>query len=367
MLTNWLSPVHSALLKSFSDQPQDSFFSALGIHRGKSLPDTLRAQVALIGVEPKAANAVRRALYPLAFRFPKLKVVDLGNVRNQESRFLIPILNDLIGSGMVPVIIGSGGDILISQYLAFQELREEVSMLVVDEHIDYQQGDHATGLLNAILDHPAWPPFHVSHIGHQIHQVSPLVDHYLTDQAYDLVRLGHAKAHMQDLEPIIRNADLVSFDLSALRAGDVGAVAAPSPSGFSSEEACQICRYAGMSDKMRTFSIVGYAPTKDNHQLSAQVQAQMLWYLIDGIYHRKNDFPVTTAGMVEYIVEYKQLDYQLTFWKSKKSGRWWMQIPVKTKAAHQRHRLLPCSYQDYQKASQDEMPDRLLNALRRFS
>jgi formiminoglutamase len=69
---------------------------------------------------------------------------------------------------------------------------------------------------------------------------------------------------------------------------------------------------------------------------------------------------------VEYIVPLKQLDYQLTFWKSKRSGRWWLQVPVKTKKQHQRHRLIPCSYEDYQLAGQDQLPDRLLEAFRRF-
>jgi len=140
----------------------------------------------------------------------------------------------------------------------------------------------------------------------------------------------------------------------------------PTPNGFSGEEMCQICRYAGMSDKLRTMGIIGYRPEVDTHRLSAQLQAQMIWYFLEGVHHRKNDFPVTTEGMVEYIVPLKQLDYQLTFWKSKRSGRWWLQVPVKTKKQYQRHRLIPCSYEDYQLAGQDQLPDRLLEAFRRF-
>jgi formiminoglutamase len=60
------------------------------------------------------------------------------------------------------------------------------------------------------------------------------------------------------------------------------------------------------------------------------------------------------------------LNYQLTFWKSTKSGRWWMQVPMKTKRQHERHRLVPCSYQDYQSACREELPERLMQAFGRF-
>ncbi|MCK6692611.1 MAG: hypothetical protein L6Q97_10970 [Thermoanaerobaculia bacterium] len=71
--------------------------------------------------------------------------------------------------------------------------------------------------------------------------------------------------------------------------------------------------------------------------------------------------------MTEYIVDFRGLNYQLTFWKSIRSGRWWMQTPVTTRKKHQRHYLIPCSFQDYQAACREELPDRLLQAMNRFS
>ena len=63
----------------------------------------------------------------------------------------------------------------------------------------------------------------------------------------------------------------------------------------------------------------------------------------------------------------KKTDYSLTFWKSEKTGRWWMQVPIKTKKKLDRHKLIPCSYLDYQMACREELAERLLNAFRRFS
>jgi formiminoglutamase len=88
---------------------------------------------------------------------------------------------------------------------------------------------------------------------------------------------------------------------------------------------------------------------------------------LDGYFNRKNDFPASTDGLVEYIVDFREYDWTLTFWKSNKSGRWWLQVPVETNENHVRHRLIPCSLSDYQMACREELPERLFNAFKRFA
>ncbi|MEL6638217.1 MAG: arginase, partial [Bacteroidota bacterium] len=128
----------------------------------------------------------------------------------------------------------------------------------------------------------------------------------------------------------------------------------------------KISRYAGLSDKVTSAGFYGFRSQWDQRDQTAQVVAQLIWYFVDGVYHRKNDYPSSTDSLVEYIVDFRDQEYQITFWKSNKSGRWWMQVPVKTKRKHERHTLIPCSYQDYQLASQEELPQRLLDAYKRF-
>jgi len=95
-----------------------------------------------------------------------------------------------------------------------------------------------------------------------------------------------------------------------------------------------------LSDKLTSVGFYGFYPEKDNNGQTAQVIAQLIWYFIDGYYNRKN--------------ELKNQEEQITFWKSKKSGRWWMQIPVKSKSKKQKHKLVPCSYQDYLSTCNEE-------------
>lgn len=367
MLEPWLSPVDTAHLLDVSTLPYHALYHRIQVYE-KRLPDISQARIAIIGVHPPAADAIRRSWYPLAQTSFHEAVSDLGNVRNPNASFLIPLMKELVASGVIPVLIGGAPNYLSALYAAFLEVLSEISLVVVDERVSLSPRPDAVrgNYLDDIIFHPVNPPFHLGLIGHQIHQTPEETQEALSQRNYSTVRLGNARACMEELEPIIRDADLVGVHLSAIRAADCPGVDHPTPSGFSSEEACQIARYAGMSDKLKTFGILGYTHHSDPHHLTAQVVAQLLWYFVDGVGHRKQDFPVSTDGLTEYIVDLKDFAENLTFWKSKRSGRWWMQIPVKTREKHQRHRLIPCSYEDYKKATRDELPDRLLQALRRF-
>ncbi|MEO0338992.1 MAG: arginase, partial [Bacteroidota bacterium] len=220
--------------------------------------------------------------------------------------------------------------------------------------------------LNELYADQKAPVFHTSIIGFQSHFTSLDRLQFGLDRHFDLLRLGLAKADLKETEPLLRDADLIGFNLSSLSSVEFPAVQNPNPSGFSIEELCRMCRYAGMSDKLKGLSLMGYEATEDRRGESALAVAQMIWYFMEGFYNRKNDFPISTDGLVEYIVDFKQLDYQLTFWKSQKTGRWWMQVPADVKDSEQRHRLVPCSYSDYQMATNQELPQRLINAFHRF-
>jgi formiminoglutamase len=108
---------------------------------------------------------------------------------------------------------------------------------------------------------------------------------------FDCVRLGLARKNIEHLEPILRDADLVSIDVSCIRMSDAPAHANASPNGFSGEELCQIARYAGISDKLTSFGIYEFNPAFDIRHQTAKLLAQTIWCFIDGYYNRRNDHP----------------------------------------------------------------------------
>ncbi len=59
-------------------------------------------------------------------------------------------------------------------------------------------------------------------------------------------------------------------------------------------------------------------------------------------------------------------DQVLNFHKSNKSGRWWMEINLSENNKFKRHALIPCTYQDYINASNQEIPERWIRTLKKL-
>jgi formiminoglutamase len=365
MFQNWLKPIDpntflSEKLRNFQ------FGEKIQVH-SKSINKLDAAKIAIIGFEEEASNHIRQELYQMSSPFAKNKVVDLGNVRKKEISFTIPLLKELLDSGILPIVLSAEPKSVLAQYKALKRCQPSINMVRIDERFrfDLKEKDKKQYFLNEIIFGKRSKLFNLGLIGPQTHYVNPKLFDFLEQQHFDCVRLGNAKANLAELEPVIRDGDLLSFDLSALKRSEAPEQLNANPSGFTSEEACQICRYAGMSDKLKAFGIFGYEHFSEGC-ISAQVMAQMIWYFIDGYFNRKGDFPASTDGLIEYLVDFKDLDKPITFWKSKKSSRWWMQVQVKTNKKIQQHRLIPCSYNDYKRASQQELSPRLFNAYQRF-
>ncbi len=366
MLDNWLQPISTALTAT-DNRTEQTLGKNLQLY-SDTFPNLEQTRIALLGTDEAATDAVRQVLYPLSFPFSHLQIADIGNARKADQAFLIPLLKELLDSQIVPVLISPHVHHILPLYKAFQSLQSHVNFNIVDERLPLGESKKGESdfYLNDILMNTRSRLFHFGAIGCQTHHTPPEAFQFLEKNSFDCIRLGNARADISEVEPVIRDGDLMGFHLAALRQADAPGVANPSPSGFTVEEACQICRYAGMSDKLKAFGIFGLHTHLDRDAQTAQVVAQMIWYFVDGFYNRKNDFPVSNDGLTEYIVDFKSMDYQLTFWKSQRSSRWWMQVPVKIGKKYNRHRLIPCSYNDYKLACQDELPERLLNAYKRF-
>ena len=116
-----------------------------------------------------------------------------------------------------------------------------------------------------------------------------------------------------------------------------------------------------MSDKLSSVGFYELNPNTDNAEQTAHLLAQMIWYFVEGFSNRKKDFPlINHADFTKYRVFIQNNKYEITFYKSSKSDRWWMDVPYPTnkKIKYERHHLVPCSYRDYQIACAEDMPDK---------
>ena len=367
--------------------PQSGFFrSQIGasiLAYGRDFPDleTEKPDLALFGVQDDrmstgnsgcadGANAVRKQLYVLYQGDYDLRLADLGNIRAGETvadtyAAVKAVCAELIKDGILPVIIGGGQDITYAQYLAYEKLEQRVDVSIIDSRFDIDQEQTESAPLNAqtyinhiILHEPDYL-FNLNNLAYQTYFVSKESIAMYEKLYFNAMRLGLIAGQVDHAEPIIRSADMVSFDMAAIRYSDAPGCAHSTVNGLFGDEACQLCRYAGMSDKLTSIGFYEYNPTLDRREQTALLLAQMIWYFIDGFYGRKHDAPlVPKSAYITYRTSVHNDAYELVFVKSKKSDRWWMQVPYSgSKSVNERYHLVPCRYEDYQTAVSGEMPD----------
>jgi hypothetical protein len=178
------------------------------------------------------------------------------------------------------------------------------------------------------------------------------------------------RATISDAEPVLRNGDTVSVDMTCVRHSDAPGTTRPGPNGFHGEEICQLMRYAGVSEKITSLGIYEIDPDRDVNGVTAQLAAQMVWCFLDGYRSRTNDLPwLDRKRFIRFRVPIRGHDQDLVFYKSQVSDRWWMDVPYRAEqeARFERHHLVPCSYGDYQLACREEVPDRWWRTFQKLS
>jgi hypothetical protein len=351
MYTPWLSP---------SEISPSTFSGRLG-GRLSGRGDGLR--VAIIGLDGGFADQVRIQLFGHYWDFGDLSVGDLGNLRKPTPQVAIPLLRELLQAGVVPLLIGSEERLLAAQYQAFAELNRPIGLCVVDQYISLHPGT-----LDAAVDRDRLPVFHLTHIGSQRHVVDPGLRQLFQRRSFERYGLGRARAGLRDLEPPIRDAEIITINIGALTRQEAPAQAGLHASGFSLLEAGQLAYYAGASDRLSSFGLFGYQGEEAedaDRQLTAAAYAQLAWYFLHGVSQRTGDFPVTTEGLVAYATHAGEIG-ELTFWKSRATGRWWLEVPGNGPAPAG-GRLVACSETDYLEAVKEgRMSERLFTAFSRF-
>ncbi len=377
----YFEPVEISGFNFAKDPNFEKFGDVISIHMEENkFPDLENVDIALLGFKEDRYNVnnencalapdfIRNYLYNLYPCNYNVKIVDLGNIKNgytvEDTYFAVSsVVAELIRSNILPVIIGGTQDLTYANYLAYEDMGQIINIVQIDSCFDLghkQYEFNSQSYLSKIIMHQPNFLFNYTNIGYQSYFVDNDAVELMKNLYFDIYRLGLVRADMEEVEPIVRNADMLSFDVSAIRQSDAPGNGNSSPNGFYGEEACQIVRYAGLSDKLSSIGFYEANPVMDKNHQTSHLVAQMIWYFVDGFCNRKKDFPHKQKDeYLKYVVSIKENKHDIIFYKSKKSDRWWMEVPCPTNlmSKYERHYLVPCSYKDYQTACRDDMPDR---------
>lgn len=382
---NFLSPVSDLVLAHNELLSQQALGRKLRVHsKQNGLPDLDGVNIAIIGVlenrndhnyigEEFHLNEIRKAFYSLFPGSWSTVVADLGDINKGESVedtyfALKTTLAILIEKKIIPIIIGGTQDLTYANYRAYDALIPMVNIVNVDCKFDL--GDSTKPIKNnsfvgkIILDQP-YNLFNYSTIGYQTYFNSQEEIDLMDKLYFEFYRLGQISKDITLVEPVLRDANIVSLDLNSVKSAEVSLNQKYSPNGFDGKEICAISRYAGISNKVSSFGIYEYKVSKDD-EITSMLVAQIIWYFIEGVNYRVKDDNFSDENNHQKYITLVD-DQELIFYKSNKTGRWWIEIPflseINTKL--KRHTLLPCMHQDYLDACNNKVPDRWYKAFQK--
>ena len=388
-ISSYFKPVQEIILPNVAAHAGKRLGEVIRKHDvEKGFPDLIDIEIAIVGVDEDrsaydnhgcgmASLSVREYLYRLLPGNYNTKVADLGDIMRgntvDDTYFAVTsVVEALLELNIVPLVIGGGQDLTYAIYRAYKNRKNIINIAAIDNMFDLGESEerlNSRSFLSHIILHKPNFLFNYTNIGYQTYFVEQGAIDLMRNLFFDVYRLGVLHSDITQVEPLVRNADLLTFDMSAIRQSDAPGNANATPNGFYGEEACQIVRYAGMSDKITSAGFFEMNPALDRNGQTAHLLAQMIWYFIDGFYHRQDDHPSTgTDNYIRYTVQVTDFEDGIVFYKSKASDRWWMELKCtdNIREKYRRHYIVPCSAADYQTALADEIPDRWWQAYQKL-
>lgn len=385
MIVDFLTPVSDQVIAHAKLQNEQAIGRQLSFYQESiAFPNLKKGDLVLFGVlenrndinylgETLSFNGVRKALYEL---FPGNwlnGIVDIGDVQSgatvEDTYFAVKkLVSEIIKLGAIPIVLGGSNDLTYALYRAYDDLDQMVNLVCVDSKFDLRdasEGIKNNNYMNSVIVEAPNNLLNYSNLGFQTYYNSQEEIDLIKKLYFDAYRLGTVSANLSLVEPLTRDADIVSFDITAIQASELSrGKGYRSPNGFSGKEACAIARYAGLSNKVSSFGLFEL----NNHLSDSgeMLLAQIIWYYIEGVHCRiiEPSF-ASDQHFKKYIVPAP--DFDLVFFESLVSKRWWVQLPENELEGNNNKRvaLISCTQEDYLVACDHQIPDRIYKAFRK--
>jgi arginase family enzyme len=379
---NILTPVEDHILSHNKIISSLILGNKISVHtKENGVPNIEKIDIAIIGVpenrndinyigEEINLSEIRKSFYTLYPGNWSIKIADFGDLAPGESiedtyQNLTSLVSYFVKNNIIPLIIGGSQDLTYANYRAYDDFKKTINIVNVDSNFDL--GDSSKPIKNnsylgkIILEEPH-NLFNYTTIGYQTYYNSQIEIDLMEKLYFEAYRLGEVRNNINSVEPVMRDADIVTIDLRSIKSSELSSRQKLSPNGFDGNEICSISRYAGISNKVSSFGIFEYKSSNED-EITEMLIAQILWYFIEGVNCRiiDDDFKNISNFQKFTVIVQK---YELVFYRNVKTSRWWIEIPNSSKkdTKLKEHSLLPCTNDDYQNANEGIIPERWYKA-----
>jgi len=325
-------------------------FAGISEDRGSDIPGAAAA-----------VEEIRSELYRLCAPEWNGTLMDLGNLRKGASledtyTGLRDLTDYLRGEQIVLLLAGGSSDLLHATIPNLPKGCPPVRVTTLAPGIG--MGTHPlTGSLSPLMRRVSTGNILLHNLGHQACFTPADVWDNLHTSKGDSLRLGRIRTDMLLAEPILRDSRITGITMDAVRSSDAPASAHPSPNGLYAEEICQLASFAGNATHCQVFGVFDATCNLATSQMAAQI----LWYFVDGFSRRVQEDPALDPGQfVRYLIPLQGYDQTLTFYKSRKTDRYWMEAYCDGDSLPN---ILACTQADYQTACSGELPDRWMRSV----
>ena len=371
MFLEYFSPVKFEIIDYVNNLDNNQLGSKLKINGRDNLNSFESLDIVIFSVNEYRFNSAirksfnankdfRKKLYSLYYGNWDLNIYDFGDLENgnlvSDTQFALSKILEFFSKNKILVItIGGSQNLLFDIYSSLKETLQKINLVSVDNKIDFSNNNES--FLHKIIMDENNKLANFSNIGYQKHLTSVPENKLLDKMYFESINLGKIKSNVAEAEPVLRDSDIVSFNINSVKAGELNN-AHQYPNGLSSYELCSLSRFSGLSSRV---NIVSYFENWDLSIMNSLL-AESAWYVIDGYATRINENPLNDTN--DFIYYHIELDnYKFKFYRSKLSDRWWVEF-LNDEIVSIEKDIISCTFDDYNNCKNSVIPERILTRLK---
>tara|TARA_B100001093_G_scaffold56342_1_gene47695 strand:- start:256 stop:1386 length:1131 start_codon:yes stop_codon:yes gene_type:complete len=314
--------------------------------------------------DKKSFNAdkdFRKKFYSLFYSDWSLNLFDLGNLINgnlvSDTQFALKsIIEFCIKNQIFVISLGGPQYFTLDLYSSLKKNLSKINLVAINNKLEFSNENNESYLSKIIMDENN-KLNHFSNIGFQKHLNSLDEIDLIKKMKFESLSLGKIKSDLNEAEPILRDSNLISFNVKSIKSGDINN-AHQYPNGLTSYEFCSLSRFSGASLKS---NVISYFENWDFSILNSLL-AEAIWYVIDGFSARIDETPDSdNDNFTYYFIEID--NYKFKFYHSLLSDRWWVEF-LNDDVVSIKKNIISCSYNDYYNCKNSIISERIITRLK---